>query len=155
MYFYHIAYQLKRAEHALALACEEQLRPLQVTLSQTMVLLFADRFPRSTFAQLASLANIAPPTLYRIAVNLEKRNLLHRERKDGNDKSFYLSLSPAGVTLLRRAETQLKIVQDRAKPHLSTSELTTLYTLLGKYEVVFQKSKKETIWTTRPQINRQ
>jgi len=77
VYFYHLAYQLKRAEHASALALEKAVSPLGVTLAQANVLLFIDRFPGATVTQLASVAAVATPTMHRFIVTLQKMNLMN------------------------------------------------------------------------------
>ncbi|HSW91722.1 MAG TPA: MarR family transcriptional regulator [Candidatus Saccharimonadales bacterium] len=143
MIFYRLGYQLHRADHALAIASEKPLKPLGVTLTQVNVLLFVDRFPNATMARLARLAVITPQALHRTAIRLEQLGLIQRDRKIGDDKSFYLSLTDKGVEVLRQAEAEIKAVQNIVKAHLQPQELEMLYELLQRYEAAFQNNKKE------------
>jgi len=138
IHHYHVGYQLRLAEHAMALVFEAKLRPLDVTTSQASVLLAIDRNPDATMARIARFIAIAPQTLHRIVTGLERRGFVERERKARDQKSFYLSLTPTGIQLLRRAEAVLKTEQDVIKEHFNAQELDTLYTLLRRFETIFQ-----------------
>jgi DNA-binding MarR family transcriptional regulator len=143
MIFYRLGYQLHRANHALAVASEKPLKPLGVTLAQVNVLLFVDRFPGATMARLARLAVVTPQALHRTAIHLEQLGLIRRDRRIGDEKSFYLLLTDKGAQTLRQAEAELKAVQDIAKKHFQTQELEILYEMLQRYEAIFQDNKKE------------
>ena len=143
MIFYRLGYQLHRTNHALTVASEKPLKPLGVTHAQVNVLLFVDRFPGATMARLARLAVITPQALQRTAIRLERLGFIHRDRKSGDDKSFYLSLTDKGVQTLRQTESELKAVQDIAKTHFQPQELDALYEMLQRYEAMFQDTKKE------------
>lgn len=143
MILYRLGYQLHRANHALAVASEKPLKPLGVTLAQVNALLFVDRFPEATMARLARLAVVTPQALHRTAIRLERLGLIRRDRKVGDEKSFYLLLTDKGTRTLRQAEVELKAVQDIAKTHFQPQELDSLYEMLQHYEAMFQTTKKE------------
>jgi DNA-binding MarR family transcriptional regulator len=143
MYFYHLAYQLKRAEHTLALALEKAVSPLGITLAQANVLLFIDRFPGATLTQLARVAAVATPTMHRTIVTLQKKQLLRRTSKPGDDKSQLVTLTPEGKSLLEKAQLELMQTQERAKLFLAEDELDELQRLLRLYEDAFSQ-KRET-----------
>jgi DNA-binding MarR family transcriptional regulator len=143
MIFYRLGYQLHRANHALTIASEKPLKSLGVTLAQVNVLLFVDRFSGATMARLARLAVITPQALHRTATRLERFGFIQRDRKIGDDKSFYLSLTPKGTQMLRRAEVEIKNVQDVAKLHFQPQELEVLHEMMQRYEAMFQNYKQE------------
>jgi DNA-binding MarR family transcriptional regulator len=88
---------------------------------------------------LADLAAVTPQAMHRTVIELERRGLVHRKRKDDNEKTFFLSLTSKGSQFLKRAEERVKVVQDAAKDQLSQEEIETLQVLLKKYESAFQK----------------
>lgn len=121
-------------------AFTEALRKLGVTPAQVGVLLHIDRFPEITMAKVAETALITPQTMNRIVTGLERRRLVDRRKKDGDRKSFYLSLTPLGKEILGNAEVVLKDEQDRLQQVFTPQELSTLYSLLQRFEAVFSKA---------------
>lgn len=134
---YHLAYQLKRADHALTTALEGALEPLGVTLAQANVLLFVDRYPLTTMPRLAALAAVTPQAMHRTIVGLQRRGWLVRERQPGNEKTFHLTLAAAGKQVLDQAEEAITAVQDRTADHLDHTEIDQLHHLLRRYEAAF------------------
>jgi DNA-binding MarR family transcriptional regulator len=138
---YHLSYQLHRAGHAVAHAMDEQLRSLGITSTQVLVLIFIDRYPDVTGAQLANFSAVTPQTMHRTIIALEKRGLINRSRKTGNNKSSYISITSLGAKTLGEAEKRVRVVQDVAIDQLQPEEVQTLYDLLQKYESVFRNNK--------------
>ncbi len=124
---------------------DERLRPLNITSTQVLILIFIDRHIKITGAQLANLAAVTPQTMHRTITSLEKRDFIQRSRKAGNNKSSYISLTPLGLSTLRKAEERVKAVQDVAGDHLQPEEIQTLHDLLWKYEQAFRKNKGEKV----------
>jgi DNA-binding MarR family transcriptional regulator len=142
VHHYQVGYQLRRAEHAMAVIFETKLRPLEVTTSQAVVLLAIDRDPNATVAQVANSVAITPRTLQRIVTGLERRGLLTRESRAGEQKPLSLSLTSPGIQLVRRADAVLKAEQDVIKEHFDARELETLYMLLRRFEAIFQTDQE-------------
>jgi DNA-binding MarR family transcriptional regulator len=140
---YYVGNLLFRAEHAMGKAFSKVLRPLRITPAQAGVLLHIDRFPEITMAKVADIASITPQTMQRIVMGLEHRKLVQRNKKEGDRKSFYLSLTPSGKDLLDKAEAILKDEQSIIKEEFSPQELDTLYSLLERFESAFSKTRKE------------
>ncbi len=140
---YYVGNLLFRAEHAMGKAFTKALRPLRITPAQAGVLLNIDRFPEITMAKVADIAFITPQTMYRIVVGLERRKFVLRNKKEGDRKSFYLSLTPAGKDLLNQAEAILRDEQDVIQQAFSPQEMDTLYALLERFEAAFSKTQKE------------
>jgi DNA-binding MarR family transcriptional regulator len=138
VHHYQVGYQLRRAEHVMALVFEAKLRPLEITTSQAVVLLAIDRNPDATIAHLAKSVAITPRTLQRIIAGLERRGLIERKSRLDDERSFFFSLTPPGAQLVRRAEAVLKAEQDVIKEHFDAQELETLHTLLRRFEAIFQ-----------------
>lgn len=136
--YYHLSYQLKLTNHAITVALDKSVHPLGLTLAQANVLLFIDRFPLTTMPRLADFAAVTPQAMHRTLIGLERRGFVHRERKEDNEKTFFLSLTPEGRALLRRAEERIKAAQDAAKDQLSQEEIEILQNLLKKYEGAFR-----------------
>jgi MarR family transcriptional repressor of mepA len=139
---YQVGYQLRRAEHAMALVFEAKLRPLEVTTSQAVVLLAIDRNPDATMARVARSVAITQHTFQRIVAGLERRGLVVRESRGGEQKSLYLSLTSSGTQLLRRTEAILKAEQDVIREHFDAQELQTLYMLLQRFEAIFHTGQE-------------
>jgi DNA-binding MarR family transcriptional regulator len=138
VHHYQVGYQLRRAEHAMALVFEAKLRPLEVTTSQAVVLLAIDRNPYATITRIAKSVAITPRTLQRIVAGLERRDLVERKSAPDDQKSLHLSLTSPGTQLLSRAEAILKTEQDVIKEHFDAQELETLHMLLKRFEAIFQ-----------------
>lgn len=134
---YHLAAQLRRADHALTTALGQALDTLGITLAQANVLLFIDRFPRTTMPRVAELAAVTPQAMHRTVVGLERRGWLVRARLPGDEKTFRLSLTPAGRRMLAQAEERVTTVQDRTAGHLDPAEIDQLHDLLRRYEAAF------------------
>ena len=140
---YHLAHQLKRADHALTTALEAALQPLGVTLAQANVLLFVDRYPLTTMPRLAALAAVSPQAMHRTVVGLQQQGWLVRERQPGNEKTFHLTLAAAGKQVLDQAEEAITAVQDRTADHLDHAEIDQLHHLLRRYEAAFLPREEE------------
>ncbi len=139
---YHVGNQLHRAEHAMGTSFREALRPLGITPSQAGVLLHIERYPDVNMAGLADVASVAPQTMHRIVVGLERRDLVRRDQRAGDRKSIYLSLTPAGAELLVRAEAILKAEQDVLRQTFDAQELAALFAFLQRFEAAFQRPER-------------
>ena len=139
---YHVGNQLHRAEHAMGMSFSEALRPFGITPSQAGVLLHIDRCPDVNMARLADVASVAPQTMHRIVVGLERRNLVHRKQRAGDRKSIYLSLTPAGADVLGQAEAILKAEQEVLRQAFNPQELDDFFDFLQRFEAAFQRPER-------------
>lgn len=135
---YYVSYRLKLAYHALTTALESAVRPLGVTLTQVNALLIIDRFAEATMPRLAEHAGVSLQAMHRTVISLEKRELVIRQRKEGNDKTFFLYLTPEGEALLRQAETLVTQAQSAMLEQFSNDELHSLQLMLEKFERAFK-----------------
>lgn len=126
----------------MGMAFAEALRPLGITPSQAGVLLRIDRYPDINMAKLADVASVTPQTMHRIVVELERRDLVHRNQKAGDRKSVYLSLTPAGADVLSQGEAILKAEQEVLKQTFSARELGAFFGLLRRFETAFQSPER-------------
>ncbi len=139
---YHVGNQLHRAEHAMGMSFSEALRPLGITPSQAGVLLHIDRYPDVNMARLADVASVAPQTMHRIVVGLERRELVHRNQRTGDRKSIYLSLTPAGADVLSQAEAILRAEQEVLRQAFNPQELDAFFDFLQRFEAAFQRPER-------------
>jgi DNA-binding MarR family transcriptional regulator len=80
-----------------------------VTASQYAALVTISKRGELTLGELASAEGVAPPSMTRVAANLEQAGLVHR-RPDPLDRRVALvALSPRGAELLRAARTRREL----------------------------------------------
>ena len=80
-----------------------------VTASQYAALVTISRKGELTLGELAAAEGVAPPSMTRIAANLEQAGLVHR-RGDPRDRRVALvALSPAGAALLADARSRREV----------------------------------------------
>ena len=93
-------------------------------------------------AGLAEVASVAPQTMHRLVVGLEERKLVHRNQREGNKKSIFLSLTTEGAKVLDRAEVILKAEQEVLRKRFSVKEIDAFTVFLQRFETAFQDPKR-------------
>jgi len=107
------------------------LEPLGLTHPQYLVMLALWQYAPLRFGDLAQLLHLDPATLTPLVKRLEAQGLVERRPVDGDERTFTLSPSPAGVALRERAtEVPRRIIERLGLPleRLAAlrDELTTL-----------------------------
>jgi DNA-binding MarR family transcriptional regulator len=127
-----VGHAIKRAEQALNVEKTNVLRDLNLTVPQYTVLLAVSYLPGSSGAQLARICQVTPQTMTTVLSNLEAKALIVREQSSVHQKVLVTSLTPTGRALLRKAENQSRLVEDRLSAAFDTQERKTLISLLER-----------------------
>lgn len=127
-----VGHAIKRAEQALNVEKTTVLRDLNLTVPQYTVLLAVSYLPGSSGAQLARICQVTPQTMTTVLSNLEAKALVVREQSTVHQKVLVTSLTPTGRALLRKAEHQSRLVEDRLAAGFDTEERKTLISLLER-----------------------
>lgn len=106
-----VGYLLKRAQHALRTAMDEQLRALGVTTPQYAVMTFLAEHPGLSAAQLARRAFVTPQTMSRIVANLEEAGLVERGPDPEVGRVLPARLSDQGALVLNQCRQRVHAVE--------------------------------------------
>ncbi len=127
-----VGYNCRRAaltviEHYLERMAIYGIRPVEFS-----VLSLALHNPGITSRELCHTLGILSPNLVRIVASLDTRGLIAREPHPTDGRAIGIYLQPKGVKVVTDAEKIVRELEDKAAKKLSTSERTTLMTLLQK-----------------------
>jgi DNA-binding MarR family transcriptional regulator len=104
---------IKRAEQALTTELSRVLRELNLTVPQYSVLLAVSYLPGSSGARLARICLVTPQTMTTVLSNLETKALIKREQSAVHQKVLVTTLTPTGRALLKKADVEVRAVEDR------------------------------------------
>jgi len=123
-----LGYKLKQTQHMLRLHMDEALRPLGLTTPQYAVLAQLELRPGTSNAALARASFITAQTMHGIVSNLEKNNLIERERDPQHGRILCTELTKQGM----------KVVQQAHKV-ISTVEASMTATMTEDHKVLLEK----------------
>ena len=98
-----LGYALKRAQQALRLHMDRQLKSLDLTAPQYNVLSTLEAEPGAPNARLARLAFVTPQTMQSMLVKLERAGLIERTPDEQHGRIQQTRLTPAGRDTLSQA----------------------------------------------------
>jgi DNA-binding MarR family transcriptional regulator len=118
---FFVGLALKRAQHELRLAINEELAALGTNISQLNVLREIQVHPGVSSVQLARLAFLTPQSLGQLVIQLQSRGLVERLQGDGRKLRHHLT--KLGETLLQAGldktrEVDASVVQDFTETEL-------------------------------------
>ena len=116
---------------------------LGLTPGQPKVLDFLLQYNEADQKTIAAYCEIEQTTVGSILLRMENAGLVRRRQKDGNRRSLYVSLTPAGK---EKAEKLMDIFlenENTATENLSETEIETLKELLTKLCDTMQSQAKE------------
>jgi DNA-binding MarR family transcriptional regulator len=105
-----LGYAIKRAQHALRIAMDRDLRPIGLTTPQYSVLSAIAADPGASNAHLARLAFVTPQSMQEMLANLERAGLISREADPNHGRILRNELTDPGHKLLKRAHAVLGAV---------------------------------------------
>jgi DNA-binding MarR family transcriptional regulator len=128
----HIAYVIKRAEHAISQLVEERLRPYGIGVGKYAVLKVLSERPDSSGAQLARRCFVTPQTMSTIVASLAEQGLVVRSAHPENLRVQQARLTDAGAALLRRCQPDIDAVESAFLSDLSGEDQVLLDDLLRR-----------------------
>lgn len=113
-----VGYPLKRAQHALRLAMDAALAPLDLSTPQYVVLSVLERAEHAgedalSGAELARRCFVTPQTMTGLVGGLEGRALVRRRPHPTHGRVLEVGMTGAGRATLRRAHAAAGAVEDR------------------------------------------
>jgi len=129
-----VGYLLKRVQHTLRLAIDDNLAEIQLTLPQYAALSILETEPGLSNAELARQSFVTPQTMHQIVTGLEDSALVVRQPHPQLRRIQQIFLSAAGERLLGEAHQLVGIVHSQMLSQLNDSEIAQLGELLQKCE---------------------
>lgn len=123
-----------RLGRRLAREAEGSLSPAEVSALATV-----SRREPIGLGDLASLEQVRPPTMTRIAASLEDRGLVVRRAGDGDRRRAYLRTTAAGRQLVQRNRRRKNAYLARRLRELEARELTSLEEAVGTLERLLEQ----------------
>ncbi len=105
-------YALKRAQHALRIVMDDELRPLALTTPQYAVLTALEAEPGMSNAKLARAAFVTPQTMHGLLTTLASAGLLARDPDPGHGRILRTQLTDRGRSVLAEAHRCVATVED-------------------------------------------
>lgn len=117
-----VGYVLKRAEHALRLRMDEELRGLGLTTPQYAALSALESEPGMSGAALARWGFVTPQTMNGILTNLEAAGLVVRRSHPEHGRVLMSFLTDEGERLVARAHGLVEAIEGRMLEGLKRDE---------------------------------
>ena len=140
-------YLLMKSHAMLSRRILAQAGKLGLTSGQPKVLDFLWKYQEADQKTIAAYCEIEPATVGSILLRMENSWLIVRRQKDGNRRSLYVSLTPAGRETAAKLMDIFDSEESSAAAGLTPEEQTTLNQLLAKLCDTMQtpnQGKKET-----------
>jgi DNA-binding MarR family transcriptional regulator len=123
-------YQVKRVQQLLRQACDEELRPTGLSMSQYAVLRALADHPGASSAELARLCFVTRQSLQDVLGGLRAADLVTVAERAGSGRARPVALTSTGRTRLRTAEGAVSVVEQRMLTGLAPREQQQLTALL-------------------------
>ena len=139
----NLHYLLMKSNAMLSRRILSEVSRLGLTPGQPKVLDFLLQYNEADQKTIAAYCEIEQTTVGSILLRMENAGLVRRRQKDGNRRSLYVSLTPAGK---EKAEKLIDIFlenENTATANLSETEIETLKELLTKLCDTMQSQAKE------------
>lgn len=133
MYPESVAYQLKRAQHALRLALDAELEKVGLSLAQYAALAALKEQPDASNAALARLCFVTPQTMNALLASLVAERLVQRRPHPGHGRIITLRLTERGARRFAEADRLAAEVERRMLAGTSQQERKRLVALLRTF----------------------
>lgn len=127
-------YNLKRVYLLVRADMMKAIEPLGLRTMTFSALSVVAENPNLTQSQLAQTLKIERSGVVVLVDELEKADLISRNRVDGNRRSYALHTTPAGEVLLKKATRLVQAHEDKMFSDLSIEERATLRGLLDRID---------------------
>jgi DNA-binding MarR family transcriptional regulator len=120
-----------RFHRVMRQAVQDALDPFDLSGTEYGALLYVERNPGSSNADLARFLLITPQALGRVTARLQERDLLVRDIGDARGRRLPLALSPAGGRALRAAEPAIEDAQRQLLSPLTPDQQAAFFQALN------------------------
>jgi DNA-binding MarR family transcriptional regulator len=121
-----VGYWIKRAQHALRLVMDSELRQLNLTTAQYAVLNALEQIPNASNAALARACFVTPQTMIEIIKGLEASGFVARQSHPEHGRIIQTVLTESGRTKLGLAHKQVRAIDEKMLSDLKTEEQAAL-----------------------------
>lgn len=139
----NLHYLLMKSNAMLSRRILSEVSRLGLTPGQPKVLDFLLQYNEADQKTIAAYCEIEQTTVGSILLRMENAGLVHRRQKDGNRRSLYVSLTPAGKEKAEKLMDIFRENENTATANLSETEIETLKELLTKLCDTMQSQAKE------------
>lgn len=139
----NLHYLLMKSNAMLSRRILSEVSRLGLTPGQPKVLDFLLQYKEADQKTIASYCEIEQTTVGSILLRMENAGLVRRRQKDGNRRSLYVSLTPAGKEKAEKLMDIFRENENTATSNLSETEIETLKELLTKLCDTMQSQAKE------------
>jgi DNA-binding MarR family transcriptional regulator len=129
-------YNLKRVYLLVRADMMKTIAPLGLRTMTFSALSVVAENPNLTQSQLAQTLKIERSGVVVLVDELEKSDLISRNRVEGDRRSYALHTTPAGEALLKKAEDRVHAHEDKIFSDLSREERNTLRGLLDRIDTL-------------------
>ena len=136
-------YLLIKSNAMLSRRILSEVSRLGLTPGQPKVLDFLLQYNEADQKTIAAYCEIEQTTVGSILLRMENAGLVRRRQKDGNRRSLYVSLTPAGKEKAEKLMDIFRENENTATANLSETEVETLKELLTKLCGTMQSQAKE------------
>ena len=127
-----VGYALKRAQHALRLRIDEELKEVELTTPQYAVLSVLEEAPGLSGAALARRSFVTPQTMNVIVTKLERSGLIERSPHPEHGRVLRAYLTGKGRDLVSGAHEKVEAVEDCMLAGLSQEDRARLAETLNE-----------------------
>jgi DNA-binding MarR family transcriptional regulator len=127
-----IGYSLKRAQHAIRLAMDQQLSPLGLSTAQYAALYALQVTPDSSNATLARVCFVTPQSMNEIVRGLEQAGYITRHSHPEHKRIVQYRLTETGLAKIEAAHGIVKAVEAVMIEGLSVAESEQLHAMLRR-----------------------
>lgn len=139
----NLHYLLMKSNAMLSRRILSEVSRLGLTPGQPKVLDFLLQYNEADQKTIAAYCEIKQTTVGSILLRMENAGLVRRRQKDGNRRSLYVSLTPAGKEKAEKLMDIFRENENTATANLSETEIETLKELLTKLCDTMQSQAKE------------
>lgn len=139
----NLHYLLMKSNAMLSRRILSEVSRLGLTPGQPKVLDFLLQYNEADQKTIAAYCEIEQTTVGSILLRMENAGLVRRRQKDGNRRSLYVSLTPAGKEKAEKLMDIFRENENTATANLSETEIETLKELLTKLCDTMQSQAKE------------
>jgi DNA-binding MarR family transcriptional regulator len=126
-------YLIRRVQFVSYLRLEQAVNSLRLTTAQYMVLsMLGHREPLSS-AQLSRRFSVTPQTMFKLIATLKRKGLVSRKSMNGDRRSLYVSLTPAGRRILAVCEQAVGALEANLFRNFSGGQLAQFRRHLMKF----------------------
>lgn len=125
---------IRQINNALEKRCNNQLKAIDLTLSQMSALIELSKIPgkKLTFKELEKRMSLAQSTTAGLISRLEQKNLVFVSGDKDDKRIKYVEITALGETFCNQAKQDMEDMETQLLEYLSTEEKNTFLSLLEK-----------------------